>query len=160
MKKWIAAAICAAALAVAAPARAQEPTPARLAAAERLMAVADMERNYGRTMELMIEQQMRQNPAMARFETIMRSFFSKYLSWRDVRADMVRVYALTYTEDEMSQLSAFYQTPLGRRLLETTPELAARTNEATQRRLMEHMPELTQQIMEQMQATPATPATP
>jgi hypothetical protein len=157
MNKWITTAICAAALAVAAPARAQEPTPTRLAAAVRLMVATDMERNYGRTMELMIEQQMRQNPAMARFETIMRAFFSKYLSWRDVRDDMARVYALTYTEDEMRQLMVFYQTPLGRRLLETTPELAARTNEATQRRLMEHMPELTQQIMEQMQANPAAP---
>lgn len=156
MKKLIAAA-CAAVLALAAPARAQEPTPSRLAAAEQLLTAADMERNYQRTMEMMIEQQMRQNAAMAQFEGIMRSFFAKHMSWRDVRGDMARVYALTFTEDEMRQLAAFYQTPLGRRLLDATPELAARTNEFTQRRLMQHMPELTQQMMEQMQAKPPAP---
>ncbi|HEU4562863.1 MAG TPA: DUF2059 domain-containing protein [Longimicrobium sp.] len=161
MKKVIAAAFCAAALAVAAPARAQEPTPARLALAEQLMTAADMERNYRRTMDVMIQQQMRQNPMLQQFEATMRSFFDKYLSWNEVRGDMVRVYALTYTEDELRQLATFYRTPLGQRLLETAPELAARSAELTQRRLMEHMPELQQQIMQQMQGAGSTaPTTP
>ena len=90
----------------------------------------------------------------------MRSFFARYLSWGEVRGDMVRVYALTYTEDELRQLATFYQTPLGRRLLETAPELASRSAELTQRRLMEHMPELQQQIMQQMQGGAAPRATP
>ena len=164
MKKTIAAALCAAALALAAPARAQEPTPARIALAQQLMTVADMQRNYQRTMDVMIQQQMGQNPMLKQFEGTMRSFFDKYLSWNQVRDDMVRVYALTYTEDELRQLATFYQTPLGRRVLETAPEIAGRSAELTQRRLMEHMPELQQQIMQQMQGggatTPTTPPTP
>lgn len=160
MKKVIAAALCAAAaLALAAPARAQEPTPARIALAEQLMTAADMQRNYQRTMDVMIQQQMRQNPMLQQFEPTMRSFFDKYLSWSEVRGDMVRVYALTYTEDELRQLATFYQTPLGRRVMETAPEIAARSAELTQRRLMEHMPELQQQIMQQMQGGGATTPT-
>ncbi len=149
---------CAAALGLARPARAQEPTPARLAAAEQLVNGIDMERNYQRTMEAMIQSQMRQNPMMAQFETTMRAFFNKYLDWAAVKPDLVRVYALTYTEDEMRQLGAFYQTPLGKRLLESTPEVAARSAEITQRRVMEHMPELQQRIMQQMQGGGSTPA--
>ncbi|HYH80547.1 MAG TPA: DUF2059 domain-containing protein [Longimicrobium sp.] len=160
MKKLIAAAACAVALGLAGPARAQEPTPERMAAAERLVTSIDMESNYRRTMDMMIQSQMRQNPAIAPFEATMRAFFTRYLSWQQVRPDMVRVYALTYTEDEMGQLTAFYQTPLGKRLLETMPEVAARSSELTQRRLMEHMPELQQQIMQQMQAGATPPATP
>jgi len=164
MKMRIALALCAAAVGLARPARAQEPTPARMAAAERLVASIDMESSYKRTMDTMIQGQIRQNPAIAPFEATMRAFFDRYLSWPQVRPDMVRVYALTYTEDEMRQLMAFYATPLGKRLLETMPELAARSSELTQRRLMEHMPELQQQIMQQMQsgagAPPAAPATP
>ncbi|HET7232728.1 MAG TPA: DUF2059 domain-containing protein [Longimicrobium sp.] len=158
MRKVIALAVCAAALGLARPARAQEPTPARLAAAEQLVNSADMQRNYQRTMDAMIQSQIRQNPMMAQFEATLRAFFGKYLDWASVKPDLVRVYALTYTEDEMRQLMAFYQTPLGRRLLETTPEIAARSAEATQRRLMEHMPELRQQIMQQMQGGGAAPA--
>jgi uncharacterized protein len=164
MKKSITLALCAAALGLARPARAQEPTPARMAAAEQLVASIDMESSYKRTMDSMIQAQIRQNPMIAQFEPTMRAFFDRYLSWQQVRPDMLRVYALTYTEDEMRQLMAFYQTPLGKRLLETMPEVAARSSELTQRRLMEHMPELQQQIMQQMQsgaaAAPATPATP
>lgn len=158
MKKVIALVACVAALGLARPARAQdEPTPARTAAAERLITSIDMEHMYARTMEATIQAQLRQNPQMAQFEAIMRSFFAKYLSWPQMRADFVRVYALTYTEDEMRQLAAFYQTPLGRRLLETLPELSQRSAEITQRRVMEHMPELMQQMMEAAQGGGATP---
>lgn len=165
IKRSITLALCAAAaLGLARPARAQEPTPARMAAAEQLITSIDLEGSYKRTMDSMIQAQIRQNPMIAQFEPAMRAFFDRYLSWREVKPDMQRVYALTYTEDEMRQLIAFYQTPLGKRLLETLPEVAARSSELTQRRLMEHMPELQQQIMQQMQngasAAPATPTAP
>ena len=155
MKKLIVLAACAAAFGLARPARAQEPTPARLAAAQQLINSVPMESIYRRTMDQMLAAQLRQNPEMARFQGTMRTFFDKYLSWNDVRGDMARAYALTYTEDEMRQLGAFYQTPLGRRLLETTPELSARTSELTQTRLMQHMPELMSEIMTQMTQTPS-----
>lgn len=161
MKKLIALVACAAALAAARPARAQdEPTPARTAAAEQLIASMDLEHTYAKTMEMMVQSQIRQNPQMAQVEGILRSFFAKYVGWEQVRADMVRIYALTYTEDEMRQLAAFYQTPLGRRLVETTPELAQRSSELTQRRVMDHMPELMQQIMQQVQGGGATTPAP
>jgi hypothetical protein len=152
MKKWIALAACAAALALTRPARAQEePTSARLAAAEAMMNSVDMQHPYERTIEAMIKSQLQMNPATAQYEDVMRKFFNQYLSWQAVRPDMVRVYALTYTEDELRQLTAFYQTSLGRRILETMPDLSRRSTELTQRRVMEHMPELMQQIMQQVQ---------
>jgi len=158
MKKVIALVACAAALGVARPARAQEePTPARTAAAEQLIASIDMEHTYAQTMEAMVQSQIRQNPQVAQFEGLMRSFFAKYLSWPQIRGDMVRIYALTYTEDEMRQLTAFYQTPLGKRLLETMPELAQRSSEITQRRVMDHMPELMEQMMAAMQSGGSRP---
>jgi len=161
MKKMIALAACVLALGLARPARAQEePTPARLAAAEQLIASMDMEHTYQRTMDGMVEQQIRQNPDVARFEGIMRQFFAKYIGWNLVKGDFARMYALTYTEDEMRQLGAFYQTPLGKRLMETMPELAMRSSQITQRRVMDHMPELMQQMMDQMQGGAAKPARP
>lgn len=162
MKKLVSLAACALAVGLARPARAQEePTPARLAAAEAMISSVDMEHPYARTMDAMIKSQVAQNPMLSQFEDVMRRFFDQYLSWQVVRPDLVRVYALTYTEDELRQLTAFYQTPLGRRLLETMPEVSRRSTEFTQRRVMEHMPELQQQIMQRMQGGAATaPATP
>ena len=161
MKKWIALAACAAALALAHPARAQEePTSARLAAAEAMMNSVDMQHPYERSVEAMIKSQGQMNPAMAQYEDVMRKFFNQYLSWQAVRPDLVRVYALTYTEDELRQLTAFYQTSLGRRILETMPDLSRRSTELTQRRVMEHMPELMQQIMQQVQPGSSSSGTP
>ena len=59
MKKSITLALCAAALGLARPARAQEPTPARMAAAEQLISSIDIEGSYKRTMDSMIEAQIR-----------------------------------------------------------------------------------------------------
>lgn len=146
MKKLVALAACVAALGLARPAHAQEPEPARVAAAEHLLDAMDMEHTQAKTMDAMIESQVRQNPQVAPYEGIMRSFFAKYISWNAIKADVVRIYASTYTEDELRQLTAFYQTPLGQRLLQTLPEISARSAEIGQRRVREHMPELIEQI--------------
>jgi hypothetical protein len=137
-----------AAVALARPAHAQDPSPARVRAAEEVMAASDMERNYARTMDLMIDQQKRANPDVAQYETQMRAFFDRYIGWEQVRPEFVRIYASLYTEDELHQLAAFYRTPLGRRLMETTPELTARSTEVTQRLLLPHMSELVQSVMD------------
>jgi hypothetical protein len=147
MKKLFTLAACAAALALARPAAAQDPSPARVQAAEALLVTMHADSLFKATMDQMMAAQIRSNPAMAQYEGAMRSFFNKYLRWEDVRGDMVRVYAETYTEDELHQLTAFYQTPLGRRLLETMPQVSQRSAELTQQRVMAHMPELMQTIM-------------
>jgi hypothetical protein len=147
-------------LALGRPALAQDttaaPSPSRVRAAEELVASMDMERNYARTMDAMIDQQKRSNPMVGQYEQVMRDFFAKYIGWEQVKPDFVRIYAETYTEDEMRQLGDFYRTPLGRRLLETQPQLSARSAELTQNRIMAHMPELMQQMMSQA-APPARP---
>ena len=150
MKKLIAAAVVTM-LALARPAQAQDtpaaPPPARMRAAEELLVAMDMERTFTRTMEAMIEQQKAQNEVFAQNEAEFRAFFRRYMGWEELRPDFVRLYAETYTEDELRQLAAFYRTPLGRRVMETIPQLSTRSTEITQRRVMEHMPELISRIM-------------
>ena len=150
MKKMLMAAALAL-VALARPAHAQDTTavlpPARVRAAEDLIAAMDIEHTYPRTLDTMIEQQKRANPMVGQYEQVMRDFFARYIGWQQVRSDFVRIYAETYTENELRQLAAFYRTPLGRRLMETMPALSARSAELTQRRIMDHMPELMQQMM-------------
>ncbi|HSU14806.1 DUF2059 domain-containing protein [Longimicrobium sp.] len=146
-------------LALARPAHAQDPSPARMRAAAEVLEAGQLQRGYERTLDLMIEQQKQTNPAIAQYEQQMRDFFRKYISWAQIEPEFVRLYAETYTEDELRQLAAFYRTPLGRRLMETQPELAARSSEVTQRLLREHLPELMQTVMEaeQQSRSRATP---
>lgn len=158
MMKTMLTAAALALLALAHPARAQDttaaPSPARMRAAEELMAAMDMERNYARTVDAMVEQQKTQNAVIAQHEAEFRAFFERYMSWEQIEPEYIRLYAETYTEDELHQLAAFYRTPLGRRLMETLPQVGARSAEITQRRVMVHMPELISQIMGTPPAAP------
>lgn len=140
-------------LACALPAAAQttaNPSQARISAAEELVDVMDMEKNLRETTDALLAQQKEQNPALAQFDDIMRDFMEKALDWDELRDDYVLMYAQIYNEQELRQLRAFYQTPLGQRLLATLPEVAARSSEISNERLQKFLPEMQRQIMERM----------
>lgn len=61
--------------------------------------------------------------------------------------EMVPLYADTYTVDEIRQLSAFYQSPLGQKMLANMPKLMAQSMEISNRVMMPRMQKLMTQIM-------------
>jgi uncharacterized protein len=137
------------------PAANPAPPPALSAthrqAAEALIQAMNMEATFKESMETMLKMQIEANPALAQFEDIMREFMNKYLSWTDLRSDFVGVYANLFTESELRGLNTFYETPLGKKLLTTMPELMARSSQVSQQKLQEHLPELQQKIMARVQ---------
>jgi hypothetical protein len=54
-------------------------------------------------------------------------------------AEMVPLYADTYTLDEIRQLSAFYASPLGQKMLANMPKLMSRSMEISNRVMMPRM---------------------
>jgi len=151
MKKPILLALLACLLA-AAPALAQpeEPSPARMTAARELMAASKVRETFDATLARMLSAQVQANPEMQQYEQVMRDFFDKYMKWDDMEPEFARVYAETYTEQEMRELTTFYRTPLGQRLVATTPNLAVRGAGISERRVQRHMPELFAAIMERV----------
>ncbi|HEU5437474.1 MAG TPA: DUF2059 domain-containing protein, partial [Telluria sp.] len=62
--------------------------------------------------------------------------------------EMVPLYARTYTADEIRQLSAFYQTPLGQKMLRTMPQLSAESMKIANRIMAPRVQKMTQQMTE------------
>jgi hypothetical protein len=54
----------------------------------------------------------------------------------DILAEMVPLYAETYTLDEIRQLSAFYASPLGQKMLANMPKLMSRSMDISNRVMM------------------------
>jgi hypothetical protein len=54
----------------------------------------------------------------------------------EILAEMVPLYAETYTLDEIHQLSAFYASPLGQKMLANMPTLMSRSMEISNRVMM------------------------
>jgi hypothetical protein len=66
----------------------------------------------------------------------MHAVFSDPTLVDDMIAEMVPLYAETYTLDEIRQLTAFYASPLGQKMQARTPELMSRSMEISRRVMM------------------------
>ena len=61
--------------------------------------------------------------------------------------EMVPLYARFYTVQEVEQLTAFYKTPLGRKMLATMPQLSAESMAISQRVLIPRVNAVLDQVM-------------
>jgi uncharacterized protein len=125
----------------------QTASASHVQAAEALFEVMDMEKSLKESAELILAQQQ-QNPALAQMADLMREFMQTHLRWEKLKPDYVKLYIELFTEAELREMRAFYQTPLGQKMLATAPLMGARSAEISQRHLQEHMPELVQRMME------------
>lgn len=112
------------------------------AAAESLLNMMEMDKVMSQSIDQMLKAQVQANPAIARYEPQMRAFFAKYLSWASMKDDTINIYMGEFSEDELKQMTAFYQTPVGKKAVQKMPGLMARGMELGQKRVQEHVPEL------------------
>ncbi len=111
-------------------------------ATEALLELMDMESLLTQSVDQMLQVQVQQNPSIAPYQQDMKAFFAKYMSWASLKDDMVTIYMAEFTEPELKELTAFYQTPVGRKTVQRMPTLVAKGAEIGQRRVQEHLPEL------------------
>ncbi len=139
-------------LAAARPAAAQEPTPGQLRAAERLVAVMQLEGGSGDATEQMVRHMRQAFPDTGVFSTEsarehretmvreLRKTLDEKMSWERMKPEYVRLYASLYTEDELRQLTAFYESPVGQKSIRIQPEVTARLFGIIQRLMVQPAP--------------------
>lgn len=81
---------------------------------------------------------------------VARSFFTQ--RYPALVPKMVTAYAKVLTQDDVRQLLAFYETPLGKRLIEITPALAQAGAAAGQQWGQEMIPDLTAELQRRFKA--------
>ena len=111
-------------------------------AAESLLALMDMENLLNKSVDQMLAMQVQQNPALGQFQPQMKEFLNKYMSWTSLKDDMTKIYTSEFSESELNELNKFYQTPLGKKMIQKMPALMAKGAEIGQKRVQEHLPEL------------------
>jgi hypothetical protein len=141
-------------------AAASAPSPARRAAALEMVDAANMGGLMDQSINTMLQAQIQQNPQLAPLEDVMRAFFAKYMSWQVLREQYADLYATSFTEQELKQLTAFYRSPVGQKLGRVSPDLMTRASALGQQAVQAHLPELQQAIMERMQQGTAAPSRP
>jgi len=124
-------------------------------AAETLLLVMGVDKNVPKLAEQVVEGQLQQHPQLAPQREVMQRFLHKYLNWDSVKEETILVYTHEFTEKELKQLTAFYQTPVGKKASEKMPQLAFVSGQIGLQRAQEHQAELRQMLeAEQTKKTP------
>jgi hypothetical protein len=88
---------------------------------------------------------------------------SDSVGWTSLEPEYVKLYAATYSEEEIDGILAFYKSPVGQKMLEMTPQLSAGGMDIVQKRMGDFQPkikELQAEYLKQMAATVAAPTAP
>ncbi len=130
---------------------AEQVTDSHRQAAEELLVEMSMERTLEESIETTLSVQLQQAPQLVQFEDIMRAFLNKYMSWEYLKEHIVQLYVEEFTEQELREITAFYRTEAGKKLIELTPVLMNKGMAIGQKAVEEHLPELQQMILQRMQ---------
>jgi hypothetical protein len=117
-----------------------------LQAARDVLAAAHMDQIYGKTIDQILDMQLRSSPQLADMREPMKQFFTKYMGWDALKDDMAKIYAQTFSEDELKQIAAFYRTPAGTKMIEAQPDLTREGMELGQSKVRDHLPELQEML--------------
>jgi hypothetical protein len=115
-------------------------------AAAELIDVLQLEKVTALSTELMIQAMVDQNPAFAQVRDVFVEFFREFMTWDRMQPEYVRLYQQAYTEREITELIAFYRTPVGRKTVELMPRLLQQGSEIGQRLIRPHLPELQRRV--------------
>ena len=66
----------------------------------------------------------------------------KAVGWDKLKPDMVKLYTSNFNEQELKDLIAFYESPLGQKVLQKMPTLTAQSAQITQSKLEAAVPEV------------------
>jgi hypothetical protein len=119
---------------------------------EKLFKLTQMEKKIDESVDSVLQLQLRQNPQLAAHSAEMRGFFTKYIGWDALKADLAAMYMETFTEDEIKAINDFYITPAGQKVINSLPQLVQQRNQLAMQRLQQNIGELQKIIA---QPTPA-----
>jgi len=89
------------------------------------------------------------------YQTNIIALMKKSLNWEIMKPDFITLYAKAYNEQDLSELSRFYQSRLGKSMLEKTPLIMQYSMQISQMHMQKIMPEIqksTQEMMAQIQS--------
>ena len=89
---------------------------------------------------------IRGNPDLAPYEDVFRAWYKKVFASGDFEGEMAAIYMRYFSEKELSDLVAFYETPLGLKTLSTLPKIMKEGVDLGMARANDHQAELIQML--------------
>lgn len=84
----------------------------------------------------------KQNTIFNKYEKKLIRLLQEKVSWKQFRVPLTKVYSKHFTEEQITDLINFYNTPTGKVLLEKTPMVAGESMRASQLLIKNILPDL------------------
>ncbi len=149
MSPRIRAALVVLCLAVQATPSAATPE-SHLKATKKFFEAAKMDQVFDAMAVQMTDMQIKANPILTPFRESILTFLRKYMSWKELEADVTKIYMKEFAESELKEMTKFYATPTGQKVLKKMPELSAEGAAIGAKKLEAHAGEF-QAILEEAQ---------
>lgn len=147
-------------------ASAKPPSEATVKLVRRVMAAMHMERQMEATMNalmpVMMDQQVKLHPNITAEDQkmimdlthhiILETFFPKLMD----RA--VSIYASVYSDEELTAMASFYESPTGQSILAKTPQIAPKVAEVTRELLPEATAQMARELCAKLNCLQSPPA--
>ena len=71
------------------------------------------------------------------------------MSYNSLKEDLVKIYADAFNEDELYEITKFYETPAGQKTIEKMPELASKAAQISLKRVQNNKSELEEMLKQE-----------
>lgn len=125
---------------------------ATLKAADEMLAVSGAKEQFESNRNASIAQMAADAPDEKRpkITEVMTAFMNKYLTWEIMKPELCQIYAHEFTEAELKQLTAFYKSPVAKKLQAKMPLISSISTNLGQKTVADHQTELQQMLTEAM----------
>jgi len=90
---------------------------------EQLLDVLNMEKAQMELINSYVEQECLINPSMTLVKEEYRKLLQKSIGWKSIKAATIKLWEKNFTPEEISELAAFYESPIGQKALLKMPEI-------------------------------------
>lgn len=95
---------------------------------------------------MMTEAMLKGNPLLEPYSGVLRDWAVKTMTWENFEERLVNAYVEAFSEKELQEMIAFYQTPTGQKAIRLQPEMMQRGGEIGNEVAMEHQNELKKMV--------------
>ena len=147
MKMWksfllTAVVVCALSFQVSGAEKGAKRAQAEYAAAYELLEAMQLPAQLKQTLNGLVEMQMRSNPQLVPYKSIFIDFFNKYMSFEALKKGYADIYLDSFSVAEIKEITAFYKSPIGRKMASRNAELTLRGAALGQKTVQDHQLEL------------------
>ncbi len=107
-----------------------------------------------RISQMMVKRMLDINPDLAPSAMEFSVFFEKTVGYEALKAELADIYLKHFTPEEIRQMTAFYRTPVGRKMAQVSGDVMEESNLLREKRIQEHIQSFMQDLADRKQAAP------